>query len=152
MPDIFHKVGIKAPIAKVYNSLATAEGVKAWWTQEISGESKLGGTLIFFFRNDDGSIKGEMHAEVMALAPNKRVQWLVKSGPKEWVGTTITFDLSEADGYTIVLFAHRKWREEVEFMGHCSMKWATFLLSLKQLGETGKGRPAPDDIKIDNWN
>jgi hypothetical protein len=32
------------------------------------------------------------------------------------------------------------------------MKWGTFLLSLKQLIETGKGRPAPDDLKIDNWN
>jgi len=25
-------------------------------------------------------------------------------------------------------------------------------LSLKALVETGKGKPAPDDIKIDNWN
>jgi len=32
------------------------------------------------------------------------------------------------------------------------MKWATFLLSLKDLVETGKGKPAPDDLKIDNWN
>ena len=37
-------------------------------------------------------------------------------------------------------------------MGHCSMKWATFLLSLKELAETGKGRPSPEDLKIDNWN
>jgi hypothetical protein len=33
-------------------------------------------------------------------------------------------------------------------MHHCSTKWATFLLSLKQLLETGKGRPAPDEVKI----
>jgi hypothetical protein len=32
------------------------------------------------------------------------------------------------------------------------MKWAIFLLSLKQLVETGEGRPSPNDIKIDNWN
>jgi hypothetical protein len=32
------------------------------------------------------------------------------------------------------------------------MKWATFLLSLRELLETGKGRPSPDDLKIDNWN
>jgi hypothetical protein len=25
-------------------------------------------------------------------------------------------------------------------------------LSLKQLVETGKGKPSPQDIKIDNWN
>jgi len=31
-------------------------------------------------------------------------------------------------------------------------KWAIFLMSLKALVETGKGAPAPGDIKIDNWN
>jgi hypothetical protein len=29
---------------------------------------------------------------------------------------------------------------------------ATFLLSLRALTETGKGKPSPDDLKIDNWN
>jgi len=53
---------------------------------------------------------------------------------------------------TIVLFAHKNWREAVEFYAHCSMKWATFLLSLKEFVEAGKGRPAPADVKIDNWN
>jgi hypothetical protein len=32
------------------------------------------------------------------------------------------------------------------------MKWATFLLSLKELVETGHGKPSPHDLKIDNWN
>jgi hypothetical protein len=50
------------------------------------------------------------------------------------------------------VFGHRNWREAVEFTAHCSMKWATFLLSLRELVETGKGRPSPDDRKIDNWN
>jgi len=42
--------------------------------------------------------------------------------------------------------------EPGEFMHHCSTKWAVFLMSLKSLLETGKGAPAPDDVKIDNWN
>ena len=54
--------------------------------------------------------------------------------------------------YTIVMFGHRKWREEVEFMGHCSTKWATYLLSLRDLVETGKGKPAPNDLMISNWH
>ena len=53
---------------------------------------------------------------------------------------------------TIVNFGHRNWKEPVEFMAHCSMKWAVFLMSLQELVETGKGKPSPDDIKIDNWN
>ena len=40
------------------------------------------------------------------------------------------------------------WREETGMFAHCSTKWAVFLLSLKDLLETGKGRPAPDDVPI----
>ena len=69
-----------------------------------------------------------------------------------WVGTDVTFDLSQVDGQTLIVFGHRNWREAVEFTAHCSMKWATFLLSLRELVETGRGRPSPDDLKIDNWN
>ncbi|HEY1308588.1 MAG TPA: hypothetical protein VGF24_33815 [Vicinamibacterales bacterium] len=68
------------------------------------------------------------------------------------MGTDIDFSLSQQGDYTVVLFGHRNWREAVEFMAHCSMKWATFMLSLRELVETGKSRPAPVDLKIDNWN
>jgi hypothetical protein len=40
----------------------------------------------------------------------------------------------------------------MEFMLHCSTKWAVFLMSLKSLLETGTGAPDPRDVKIDNWN
>jgi hypothetical protein len=50
------------------------------------------------------------------------------------------------------MFGHRKWREEVEFMSHCSTKWGTFLLSLRDMVETGSGRPAPHDLRIGNWH
>ncbi len=36
-------------------------------------------------------------------------------------------------------------------MHHCSTKWGVFMLSLKQLLETGTGSPSPDDAHIDNW-
>ena len=60
----------------------------------------------------------------------------------------ITFDLVYKQDQTFVLFKHAGWAEPVEFMHHCSTKWATFLLSLKQLLETGKGRPAPAEVQV----
>lgn len=47
---------------------------------------------------------------------------------------------------------HRNWREAVEFTEHCSTKWATFMLSLKDLVETGNGKPAPNDVWISVWH
>lgn len=152
MVDIIHRVGIKAPIARVYSALSTVEGVAGWWTKETSGSSTIGGTIGVRFLSPDGKEIGSMTMEVMALDPNKKVHWRFKSGPKEWVETDVIFNLSQEGDYTIVLFGHKNWREAGEFTSHCSMKWAMFMLSLKDLLETGKGKPSPNDIKIDNWN
>ena len=86
------------------------------------------------------------------LEPGRRVEWRFLDGPPEWLGTDATFELEQDGEMTIVNFGHRNWQEPVAFMAHCSMKWAAFLLSLRQLVETGEGRPSPDDLKVDNWN
>ncbi len=153
MVDIIHRIGIKATSAKVYAALSTVDGVAGWWTNETTGESKVGGIVTVRFR-DRGAAqeKGAVELEVTELDPGKEVRWRVKSGPEEWIGTQVTFSLSRDGEQTLLLFGHRDWRQAVDFTAHCSMKWATFLLSLRELVETGKGRPSPDDLKIDNWN
>ena len=39
----------------------------------------------------------------------------------------------------------------VEFIHHCSTKWAVFLLSLKALLETGHSAPWPNEVKLGSW-
>ena len=152
MVDIIHKIGIKAPLAKVREAVSTVAGVAGWWTENTTGEAKPGGEVQVSFRNSDGAEVGKMAFEVLAPTSDQQVRWRIKSGPEEWLGTDVTFDLSQRGDLTVVIFGHRAWREPVEFMAHCSMKWATFLLSLRELVETGKGKPAPRDLKIDDWN
>ena len=152
MADIIHRVGIKAPVAKVYAAVSTVEGVAGWWTEDTTGVSKPGGAIDVRFLRATGEQIGGMTMEVLALEPNRKVHWRFREGPAEWIGTDAVFDLSQDGDYTIVLFGHRNWREPVEFMAHCSMKWASFMFSLKELVETGRGKPSPHDVKIDNWN
>jgi uncharacterized protein YndB with AHSA1/START domain len=152
MVDIIHRVATTAPLSKVYAALSTVEGVAGWWTEETTGESKLGGTLEVRFRSPSGEAIGGMRFELVKLAPNQTVHWRFVSGPPEWIGTEVTFSLSRVGERTVILFAHKNWREAVEFTAHCSTKWATFLLSLRDFVETGKGRPSPHDLKIDDWN
>jgi uncharacterized protein YndB with AHSA1/START domain len=152
MADIIHRVGIKAPVAKVYEALSTVKGVASWWTKETSGSSNVGGTMEVRFLSLDGKEIGGMKMQVAELDPHKKVRWRFLAGPEEWIGTDAVFNLSQQGDYTIVLFGHNNWREAGEFTAHCSMKWGTFMLSLKDLVETGEGRPSPNDIKIDNWN
>ena len=95
---------------------------------------------------------GGFDMKVLEQRPNEFVEWEVTDGPAEWIGTHVTFGLKEEGDYTIVLFKHEGWREPVEFMYHCSTKWATFLMSLKQLIETGEGAPSPRDVTISDWH
>ena len=152
MANIIHRIGIKAPAAKVYKALSTIDGLAHWWTEEVEGDEQIGGKITFTFRSETGDIKGQMAMEVKKTDSQKHVSWRCVEGPEEWIGTDITFDLSQQDDQIIIIFGHRNWREEIEFMAHCSMKWAVFLLSLREYVETGKGKPSPHDLKIDNWN
>jgi uncharacterized protein YndB with AHSA1/START domain len=152
MPDIIHRIGIRAPAPKVYEALSTLKGLAQWWTREVRGEERPGGKLEFTFRTPSDEIKGRMVMEVQELKPNALVRWRCVEGPEEWIGTGIDFRLESAEGQVIVLFGHRNWRVAVDFMAHCSMKWAVFLLSLREWVETGAGRPSPHDLKIDDWN
>jgi uncharacterized protein YndB with AHSA1/START domain len=146
MPDILHKVGIKSvsPDA-VYKALTTIGGLAGWWTSDTRGDGQVGGVLQFRFGN------GGFDMKVLELQSGKRVFWQVVEGPEEWLGTKISFDIVQRDDWTIVLFKHAGWKEPVEFMHHCSTKWAVFLLSLKSLLETGKGAAWPNETKIDSW-
>lgn len=152
MIDIIHRIGIKTPVTQVYKALTTLEGLGNWWTEEVKGDTKVGGKIEFYFRTKSGELIGKMVMEVKELSDEKNVRWRCIEGPAEWIGTDITYELSVADNQTIVLFGHRNWKEAVEMTSHCSMKWAVFLLSLREYVETGKGKPSPNDLKIDNWN
>jgi uncharacterized protein YndB with AHSA1/START domain len=150
--DIVHRIGIKAPASKVYEAVATTRGVAGWWTRDTAGTAMMGGTVNTRFLHPDGREIGYMDFEMIRLEPNREVRWRFIDGPPEWIGTEATFQLAQEGDMTILVFGHRNWKEPVEFMAHCSMKWAVFLLSLRELVETGKGNPAPEDLKIDNWN
>lgn len=152
MADIIHRIGIRAPAAKVYEAVSTAQGVAGWWTRDTTGTAKSGGRVNVRFLHRDGKEVGQMDFEMTRLDPGREVHWRFVAGPPEWMGTDVTFQLTQDGDMTIVIFGHRHWKEPVEFMAHCSMKWAVFLMSLRELLESGTGKPAPDDVKIDNWN
>lgn len=147
MATIRHRVGIAAPAERVYAALATTEGLASWWTPTVEGDARVGGTLRFYFGGNDPAAV----MDIVELAPNQRVMWRCVGGADEWVGTTLTFDLNSSEDETIVLFSHADWREPVEFMYHCSTKWAYFLLGLKAGLEGGQATAYPNDMHISSW-
>ena len=138
MPDILHRVGAGVRPARVYSALTTIDGLRGWWVAETKGNAAQGGTIDFGF----------CKMRVAELVPDRLVRWKCIDGPPEWIDTEVTFALEWKEDQTFILFTHAKWREPVEFMHHCSTKWATFLLSLRDMLEHADGHPAPHDLKI----
>jgi len=142
---INHQVGIKAAPAAIYRALTETSALAQWWTTDTRGSGRrVGDTLEFWFGTSCQKFT------VSALDPDKRVVWTspLGQGNTEWEGTEVAFELSTDDKQTFVQFRHSRWRDSTNFQGHCSMRWAVFLLSLKDLLERGKGRPVPYDLEV----
>ncbi|MGH2484690.1 MAG: SRPBCC family protein [Ktedonobacterales bacterium] len=148
MASIRRPVGIAAPQARVYEALTAKDGLAGWWTRQIEGDPNVGGSLSFYF---GGSEPGAV-MEIAELTPASHVAWNCVRGPDEWVGTHLTFDLTSSENETVVLFAHADWRDPVEFMYHCSTKWAYFLLGMKAWLEGGESPAFPNDLHISGWD
>jgi hypothetical protein len=145
---IRHRLGVNADPAAVYGRLATEDGLRRWWTQDVGGRSAVGERISFQFGGPDRHVE----MEVRELRPAERVVWRCVEGPDEWLGTEFTFDLRRDDDETILLFTNDGWREPVEFMHHCSTKWASYLIGLKQDVESDAGRPYPNDLRLSAWD
>ena len=145
MVDIIHRVGIACSPGEVFEALTTNDGLSRWWTNDTSGAGGVGSIIEFRFNGMGPDF------EVVELQTDALVRWR-HSGeiPGAWVGTEVSFQLTREDGQTYVLFLHSNWKERSDFMGHCSTKWAVFLLSLKEALETGSGKSFPNDIHIDH--
>jgi Activator of Hsp90 ATPase homolog 1-like protein len=145
MPDILHKVAVKASPNDTAKALTTLPGLAGWWTTDTQGNSTAGGVIEFRF-----GTHGRIDMKVLELDSGRRVLWEVVRGPEVWAGTKVSFELRQEDDFTVILFKHQGWKEPSEFMHHCSTKWAMFLMSMKSLVETGKGAPYPNDVHIAN--
>jgi uncharacterized protein YndB with AHSA1/START domain len=145
MADILHRIGIDSSSSKIYEALTTNEGLSRWWTADTRGAGDVGSVIEFWFAATC------VRFELVELQPGSVVRWRhTGDTPAGWMGTEVSFHLQTDDRQTIVLFAHANWREPSDFMAHCSTKWATFLMSLKNAIETGHGSPFPDDVHIDH--
>lgn len=141
--DIRHRVAAKGCTpAQAYAALTTPEGLSGWWMEGTGGDTAVGGVIEFPTGLDMSVQEGR---------PGSYLRWEPVKAPDEWLGTSIEFELEQDGDWTVVLFTHAGWREPSRFMHHCSLRWATYLLSLKKLLETGDGDPYPREIEVGDW-
>jgi uncharacterized protein YndB with AHSA1/START domain len=142
MPEILHNLRIHASPDRVYQAIATAEGIRHWWTRDATLDPKVGGSgeFGFFARRFVAQVK------IDELKPPSHMTWQVTN--RAWPGKTIDFTLRAEGADTRVLFAHRGFEQADERYASAATRWAYYLISLKGYLETGTGTPNPDDADL----
>ena len=87
--------------------------------------------------------------KLIEVVPNKKVVWLVLDNyfnftkdQSEWIGTKVSFEITEKDGKTQIRFTHIGLVPEVECFNDCVKGWDQYIKdSLLKLITEGKGAP-----------
>jgi uncharacterized protein YndB with AHSA1/START domain len=132
---ILHAVEIAAPLAKVREALATAEGLRGWWSTrvETSGDPPA---HHFTFQEGFNPVM-----EIEVDEPD-RILWRCTAGAELWTGNPIEFRFREESGTTQLMFSHEYTApvpDEVYAMFNYS--WGYYLESLRLLCAEGAGKP-----------
>lgn len=122
---------------------------KAWWSEEIDGDTNSLGKPFFYHYKDVHLCKLKLEEEI----PNRRLVYLIMDNEfsftkdkSEWINTKLVFDISEEGEQTKVTFTHEGLTPHHECYEICHDAWTNYIQnSLFKLITTGKGEPNPKD-------
>lgn len=134
MASIEHVQYINTPASKVFQMLASEEGLAAVWTSELEFSARLGAINEFRFGGENPTLM-----RVTDIGANRLMEWECIGSDPEWIGTRVGFELHEHEGRTTVTLRHSGWKRVTEFYRSCNYNWAIFLLSLKECCEGRRG-------------
>lgn len=138
--DFACRVSFSAPRARVFDAIATINGLRGWWTPITGGSPSPGGQLRFEFKGLDECIIMQVDR---ARRPDS-VHWTcaMHTGLPEWAGTKVTFNLVERTAKICDLrFRHLGLKPKLMCYDDCRQGWEHFLASLVAYVEKGKGMP-----------
>ncbi|HEX4434007.1 MAG TPA: SRPBCC domain-containing protein [Acidimicrobiales bacterium] len=132
-----------ASAADVLAALRTTEAISSWWAP-ATGSADPGGTLDLASRS--GSRLLELDVE---RAGHGRVAWSVRLSTMtpEWVGTTIAFEVEEADGGATLHFRHHGLTPQCDCFDMCDAGWTSALDRLESFVATGDVAYARDSFQ-----
>jgi uncharacterized protein YndB with AHSA1/START domain len=140
MATIHHQVSIDAPPAKVYDAIATADGIGTWWDKQTPTQTDRGLVL----EHDPGPEHGIVKLRVVDRVPDRRVEWeCVSTHPASspasvWTGTRFIFEIA-GGRTTTVDFRQTGYDEQSEFFESNRAAWGQVLENLKRVLEARRG-------------
>jgi len=134
------RVLVRVPIERVFNALATAEGMNEWFTQGAEMRPEPGGEIIFRFK-DHGvdNYTGEFPGKVFEYHPPSRYvfQW---ESDSRGTFTTATFSFMTVKDGTLVRVQETGFKDDDDGMQDLLNRvagWASVLTEMKYYLEHG---------------
>src|SRR5262245_954913 len=137
MQTIQHDLRINAPVTRVYEAIATADGISTWWDPQTPKQTERGLVL----EHNPGPEHGIVRLRVVDRVPNTRIEWeCVSTHPASspasaWTGTHFIFELSERGGATNLRFRQTDYDERSAFFTPNADAWEKLLATLKHVVE-----------------
>jgi uncharacterized protein YndB with AHSA1/START domain len=136
MPDIFHQFPIKASVRRVFQAVATPEGLDSWWTKRSSGTPVVASEYELWF-----GPKYDWRAIVSWAVLSTEFELEMTGADQDWLGTRVGFHLQEKGGVTQVRFHHTGWPASNDHYRVSCFCWAMYLRLLKRYVEFGEQVP-----------
>ena len=143
MAKVCHQVGVVGAIDDIYRVLHQPAGLTGWWATTADGVPEVGGVLDLHFAG-----LATLSFRIEDLRENEGVCLRCVSGPGPWQECSLTFSLRQDRDQVWVRLDHENAAASEDDFLYFSTKWPCYLLSLKDLMETGQGRPYPNEAKI----
>lgn len=143
MATIKHRVGIVAPLQEVWAALTEPKRLSGWWSSSADGNSEPNGTFNLKFTG-----LTTLSFRVIQRKENHLLHLKNMDGPGAWKDSDLEFHLERSEEQVFLVLKHYSEQASEDDFQFFMTKWPIFLVSLKSYVETGKGRPFPNDIKI----
>jgi len=131
--DIVHYLQVNGELEKVYQVISTPRGISKWWSQDASGHSELGALLDLDFGPGY-----QWQAQVIEMVPPVEYTLLLTRADQDWLNTTVSFHLEQADGQVNVRFHHKGWNQANQHYYISCYCWAMYLRLMKRYIEHGE--------------
>ena len=133
MPDILHRLSIRAPAERVFEAITTPPGLDAWWTLESRGEPVPHSEYELDF--GPGS---HWRAKVTRTRANEGFELEMTYAAPDWIGTLVGFELTREGDATHLFVSHSGWTDAGEQFAVTSTRWALYLRLLRRYLELGE--------------
>ena len=143
MPDILHRLPVRASAARVFEMFASPAGLSEWWTLTAAGALELDATYNLDFGPDYA-----WEGVVTACDPDRWIEWQMTVADDDWTDTRVGVRLTTGSGDTTLDFYHAGWRHANEHYRTTSCCWAAYLRILRRHLEHGERVPYADRLDV----